>query len=300
MLRMSVHSVANIISTVETLIATVEKSFSGRGAAGGIYFWLTNISKNRIVRAIFGNKNVAKINSPLFKFQFCEEGVMNPEEYALHSKQFAPLWKELRTRCASFCPSLDRFMLLCRELVRALMVKDLDSPGGMPAELDEVWHEAILNTELYAKLCHHLRGTFVHHTTASERDSDERKRSCVDQTVLSYRERFLQEPPPSIWDGDDETLFFPQQQQPQQLPVDDNVNIRIFVKSINGATFTFDVMRDSTALAIKQAIQRRDGTPVDHQRLIFAGRVMWNDSTCAQHGVSNGGVIYLVRKCLGC
>lgn len=54
-------------------------------------------------------------------------------------------------------------------------------PYGMAGEVDELWHDHVLNTQDYAAMCRDVVGAFVHHCP-----SDDRRKSGLDGVVSAY------------------------------------------------------------------------------------------------------------------
>ncbi len=201
-----------------------------------------------------------------------------------------PLWKEVKRRLRK--QGIKDVDVVCAELVKALSVKDLATPGGLPPLLDQAWHEAILNTRGYSELCKMLRGDFIHHTTESEQDDLIVIQSRIDQTVINYRKRFREEPPEHIWYDEEE----PQKQQLKSSAPCDSID----VIQLNGRRLRFAFDKNMTVLQLKQQLLASDGIPIDQQRLIHAGRQLDDKQTLAHYNVQGGNNIHLVLRLGGC
>lgn len=226
---------------------------------------------------------------------------MNAEGLLL---EFSPLFGEVRLQLSrqGFLPakaSDEEWNSIFLEFLRFLSVKDLATDGGLPPRLDEVWHACILNTRDYYALCMKLRGCFIHHTTASEQDDLVERQSRVDQTVLNYRKRLLQEPSPAVVEEPEEEekprppfkIRFIRRPSPYQ----------IFVKPISGKTYSLQVRADWTIADVKQSIHAlKNDVPPDQQRLIFAGMNLEDGRTCADYNLCSDCTIHLVRRVTGC
>jgi hypothetical protein len=60
-------------------------------------------------------------------------------------------------------------------------------------EVDEVWHQHILNTKQYAADCERLAGKFIHHAPASDDDSEAESKTLEDlffRTWVAYESEF--------------------------------------------------------------------------------------------------------------
>lgn len=224
---------------------------------------------------------------------------MNPEGLLL---EFAPLFGEVRRQLGKqgFLPataSEEEWTSVFCEFLRFLSVKDLKTDGGLPARLDEVWHACILNTRHYYALCMKLRGCFIHHTTESERDDPVERLSRVDQTVLGYRKRYLEEPQQTDVEkqGEEAAVEPPLKSIATYLPYP------IFVKDITGKTWNVIVKENWTIQEVKEAIHLKVGdVPPGHQRLIYGGSPLEDGRTCADYKLGSGCTVHLVRRVAGC
>ncbi len=212
---------------------------------------------------------------------------MDAIEYVTTAPEFAPLWVEVRRRLGHSAAHMSKLKL---EFVRALSVKDLAESGGMPTELDAVWHEAVLNTRYYAKLCKRLRGQFVHHSTESEANDEVARLSRVDSTVIAYRKRYREEPDERIWNADAE----PEVRQREQLS-------RLHIKKMNGKSVTcMGISPATTIWQLKLIVQKQTGVPPDQQRIIFAGSQLDDKATCESYNIQQDSTLHLVERLRGC
>jgi ubiquitin C len=56
-------------------------------------------------------------------------------------------------------------------------------------------------------------------------------------------------------------------------------SFQVFVKTCTGKTITIDVEGSETIESVKEKINFKDGTPVERQRLNYAGKLLRNDLT---------------------
>eukprot|EP01119_Soliformovum_irregulare_P015323 TRINITY_DN4303_c0_g1_i3.p1 TRINITY_DN4303_c0_g1~~TRINITY_DN4303_c0_g1_i3.p1 ORF type:complete len:392 (-),score=114.53 TRINITY_DN4303_c0_g1_i3:85-1260(-) len=73
----------------------------------------------------------------------------------------------------------------------------------------------------------------------------------------------------------------------------------IFVKSLNGKSYTIPVQSQTTVDGIKQSIEAIEGTPVDQQRLIFAGRQLEDGKTVEDYSILKEAMLHLVLRLRG-
>jgi len=73
--------------------------------------------------------------------------------------------------------------------------------------------------------------------------------------------------------------------------------LTVSVKHLTGRVF---VIRDETTATtieeLKQLIQDADGTPLDHQRLIFDGQQLEDDRTLLDYNIQSGSMLHLVLR----
>ncbi|KAI8620548.1 hypothetical protein BC830DRAFT_1077773 [Chytriomyces sp. MP71] len=78
-------------------------------------------------------------------------------------------------------------------------------------------------------------------------------------------------------------------------------NLTIHVKSSSEAKFSVEVASEASVLQLKEAIAAHFAasatpTPVDAQRVIFAGRVLKDEDSIASYKISDGSTVHLVRS----
>ena len=72
--------------------------------------------------------------------------------------------------------------------------------------------------------------------------------------------------------------------------------MKISIAQTRGMTLTLDVEPSDTTNAVKQKIQDVEGTPVDLQRLIFAGRELDGECTLSDYGIMRESTLHLIRR----
>ena len=77
-------------------------------------------------------------------------------------------------------------------------------------------------------------------------------------------------------------------------------SMQIFITSLEGRTATLDVDSSDTIESVKQKYQDKRDTPVDQQRLIYAGKQLEDGYTLAEYGVQRESTIHMVTRLRGC
>ncbi|KAJ6230681.1 polyubiquitin-like [Anaeramoeba flamelloides] len=76
--------------------------------------------------------------------------------------------------------------------------------------------------------------------------------------------------------------------------------MQIFVRTLQGATATFNIPVNSTHKDIKEQLKDRFGIPVDQQRLIYGGKEIIKDNLLlTEYGVTNNSTLHLVLRLRG-
>lgn len=73
----------------------------------------------------------------------------------------------------------------------------------------------------------------------------------------------------------------------------------IYVKTLTGKKITIDVQWSDKIRKIKEKIQDKEGIPPDEQRLIFAGKQLFDNTTLSHYRLSTESTLYLILKLRG-
>jgi hypothetical protein len=75
--------------------------------------------------------------------------------------------------------------------------------------------------------------------------------------------------------------------------------MRLYIRLITGRAIQVNVDCEDTIGTIKEEIERKEGIPRDHLRLVFAGRELHDWQTVQDYNLLDDGTIYMVVQCIG-
>lgn len=75
--------------------------------------------------------------------------------------------------------------------------------------------------------------------------------------------------------------------------------MQIFIKTLTGRKQQYNFEPETTVLAVKQALQEKEGIQVDQIRLIFSGKQLSDEKSLQEYNVAAGGTIHMVLQLRG-
>ena len=74
---------------------------------------------------------------------------------------------------------------------------------------------------------------------------------------------------------------------------------QVFIKTLTGRKQAFNFEPENQVLAVKQALQEKEGIQVDQIRLIHSGKQLADDKTLESYNIVAGATIHMVLQLRG-
>lgn len=78
------------------------------------------------------------------------------------------------------------------------------------------------------------------------------------------------------------------------------LKIHVYVKTLTGKLIACDLFVDDPLETLSEMIKNLEGIPVDHQRMIFAGKQLESDKTFEDYRIMDQATLHLVLRLSGC
>ena len=210
------------------------------------------------------------------------------------------------------CWSDQKSKQVAHETFKALFAKSICEQTlacSLPPEMDQVWHELILNTYEYDQYCRHVFGRFLHHTTSTVDDPVEEKQKRVDLTRAicfticddvqkwEMETKLVEQKAPRrssrISKKKRERPVYKEEVVPSEI-------YHFFLKEWNGTTVCYFFSPSMTIGDAKRMHWFMGGVDSNSQRFIYAGRQLEDDKTFGDYHLTDNCTIHLIRRLRGC
>jgi hypothetical protein len=79
----------------------------------------------------------------------------------------------------------------------------------------------------------------------------------------------------------------------------DYILLQIFIKTLTGRKQALNFEPENQVLAVKQALQEKEGIQVDQIKLIHSGKQLADDKTLESYNITAGATIHMVLQLRG-
>ena len=156
-------------------------------------------------------------------------------------------------------------------------------------KIDLMWHQHVLDTQMYAKTWKKIGGGLMHHSIDNSIDQKKQQERLA-LTVDLYQNWFMNNPPDEIWKDDNNLYYYS----------DISETFSIFVMDLTGKGYTVSVKNEMTVLQLKDLLEEKSGIPPSHMRLIFAGKQLADEYTMEKYGIRKEVSLHLIIAQKGC
>ncbi|KAF2436930.1 ubiquitin-like protein [Tothia fuscella] len=236
------------------------------------------------------SSDMAMSTTPIFIYQ---EIIHADAVSFIHGKRlYAGLEKPAQRVATEFGITSERVIEEFRRLIAIkVFTNGTNADKISPTPLmDELWHSAILDTQLYADLQAASKMT-LHHRPNGASPQEHAQREIQLSSMKALYENFFYDIPLHY------RLRKYKSTRPAHHP---RVLMQILVKTLTGKTMTLDVDHRDTVEDLKAQIQGVEGIPIDQQRLIFVGKQLEDMRTLADYSMVKNSLIHLVLRPSGC
>ncbi|CEM39085.1 unnamed protein product [Vitrella brassicaformis CCMP3155] len=190
-----------------------------------------------------------------------------------------------------------------RDFLLFMMLKGVENDRScrlsVPAHIDEVWHSVLVDPVLYMSLSRIVGiEPVIPHDPMGEFDSDalkmRRRQAASDKFAELYGYPYKCSTLASaVHDhGSSVLTHTPSSEVRDQY-------IQLYVKDMGGKIFFLWALPAAMIEAVRDAVQRHEGIPVDQQRLIFGGKQLEDGRTLSDYSIVHGSTLHMVLRLRG-
>jgi len=77
------------------------------------------------------------------------------------------------------------------------------------------------------------------------------------------------------------------------------MSMQLFVKSLQGTTFTIDADPSDTITTLKEKIAQKHNLPAGEQRLVYSGKQLEESRTLSDYNLQSGATLHMLMRLVG-
>ena len=168
--------------------------------------------------------------------------------------------------------------------------------------IDQVWHQLLLETETYSKMCADLFHRFIHHSAKTMLDDIEEKHKRQAECMATYERCFGPISAPECWEYEKKSIktYKKKTRKRPRNEDDDEKEHVISVITLLGKSHRIDYDPKESVHDVMLKIQDYTNYSPDQQRLIYAGKSMDPKKLMGDYNIKPFANIHLIARLKGC